>query len=94
MLPQERIGYREDRRVVEIFGQELRWPERGYGTQLNLQIYVYDFEEIEGLRELVSGRDHSIASSACMKGQWGTQVSIFFCLLCVFHERLSTYDPG
>jgi hypothetical protein len=64
--------------LVEISGHELWWPERGYGVQLNLRIYVYDVEEIEGLRELVSGRDHSIAASSCMKGQWGTQVSIFF----------------
>lgn len=64
----------EDRSVVEVLGQQLRWPERGYGAHLRLQIYVYDVEEIQGLRELVSGRDHSIASSACAKGQWGTQV--------------------
>lgn len=76
ILPQERGGYGEDRRLVEISGHELWWPERGYGVQLNLRIYVYDVEEIEGLRELVSGRDHSIAASSCMKGQWGTQVKI------------------
>lgn len=81
--PLDRGGYGEERSMVEILGQEVRWPERGYGAKLSLRIYVYDVEEIEGLRELLSGRDLSIASSACVKGQWGTQVWILLCFLCL-----------
>lgn len=81
----------EDRSVVEVLGQQLRWPERGYGAHLRLQIYVYDVEEIQGLRELVSGRDHSIASSACAKGQWGTQVKVHKLLM---ESRIRTLNKS
>jgi hypothetical protein len=35
---------------------------------------VYDESEIDGLRELMRGRDSQIMPQACVKGQWGTQV--------------------
>lgn len=53
----------------------LSWPERGYGSRLDLKIYVYEEQEIDGLRELMRGRDGRISPDACLKGQWGTQVS-------------------
>ncbi|KAF8088445.1 hypothetical protein N665_0541s0010 [Sinapis alba] len=53
-----------------------RWPERGYGSHLSLKIYVYDENEIEGLKELMYGRDGSVKTTACLKGQWGSQVKI------------------
>uniref|UniRef100_A0A803MIY5 Exostosin GT47 domain-containing protein n=1 Tax=Chenopodium quinoa TaxID=63459 RepID=A0A803MIY5_CHEQI len=52
------------------------WPEVGYGSHLNLKIYVYDENEIHGLKLLMYGRDGSISPDACVKGQWGTQVKI------------------
>lgn len=52
----------------------LRWPERGYGSHLSLKIYVYDENEIDGLKELLYGRDGSVKTTACLKGQWGSQV--------------------
>ncbi|KAI4307182.1 hypothetical protein L6164_030397 [Bauhinia variegata] len=52
------------------------WPVRGYGSQLSLKIYVYDVEEIDGLKALMYGRDGKITEDACLKGQWGTQVKI------------------
>lgn len=57
------------------------WPERGYGTHLSLKIYVYDENEIEGLKELMYGRDGKISVDMCVKGQWGTQVKIHKLLL-------------
>lgn len=66
--------YRDYGSLAGVFRQRSGWPERGYGTQLNLRIYVYETKEIDGLQELLSGRDHSIDFSACVKGQWGTQV--------------------
>ncbi|KAL0864867.1 hypothetical protein Bca101_043985 [Brassica carinata] len=50
-----------------------RWPERGYGSHLSLKIYVYDENEIYGLKELMYGRDGSVKTAACLKGQWGSQ---------------------
>lgn len=50
------------------------WPERGYGSHLSLKIYVYDENEIEGLKPLMYGKDGRITAEACLKGQWGTQV--------------------
>lgn len=74
------------------------WPERGYGTHLSLKIYVYDENEIEGLKELMYGRDGKISVDMCVKGQWGTQVSFlyssffYFCnfyyLCCYFYVEL------
>ncbi|RWV98135.1 hypothetical protein BHE74_00023394 [Ensete ventricosum] len=52
----------------------LFWPDRGYGSRLDLKIYVYEEQEIDGLRELMRGRDGGISPDACVKGQWGTQV--------------------
>lgn len=52
----------------------LSWPQRGYGTYLSLKIYVYEEHEIDGLKELLRGREGKISADACVKGQWGTQV--------------------
>jgi hypothetical protein len=38
---------------------------------------VYDESEIDGLPELMRGRDGQITPQACVKGQWGTQVFPF-----------------
>lgn len=57
----------------------LRWPERGYGARLWIKIYVYDENEIDGIKRLLYGRDGNISAQACVKGQWGTQV----CLKCM-----------
>lgn len=59
------------------------WPQRGYGTHLSLKIYVYDENEIDGLKHLLYGRDEKISPDSCLKGQWGTQVvsSIFPCVV-------------
>lgn len=54
----------------------LSWPDRGYGSQLSLKIYVYEEREIDGLTELMRGRDGRISPDSCAKGQWGTQVRI------------------
>ncbi|KAG7943077.1 hypothetical protein I3843_15G021200 [Carya illinoinensis] len=62
-------------------GGSLFWPERGYGSQLSLKIYVYDEDEIDGLKSLMYGRDGTITAEACLKGQWGTQVKIHKLLL-------------
>ncbi|XP_042381249.1 probable beta-1,4-xylosyltransferase IRX10 [Zingiber officinale] len=59
----------------------LSWPERSYGSRLDLKIYVYEEQEIDGLRELMRGRDGRIPPDACLKGQWGTQVKIHQLLL-------------
>ncbi|XP_022894261.1 probable glucuronosyltransferase GUT1 isoform X1 [Olea europaea var. sylvestris] len=63
------------------FGDSVGWPDRGYGTHLNLKIYVYDENEIEGLKLLLYGREGKISPEACIKGQWGTQVKIHRLLL-------------
>ncbi|XP_010911715.1 probable glucuronoxylan glucuronosyltransferase F8H isoform X2 [Elaeis guineensis] len=57
------------------------WPERGYGSRLDLKIYVYEEREVDGLRELMRGRDGNISPQACLKGQWGTQVKVHQLLL-------------
>ncbi|THU59633.1 hypothetical protein C4D60_Mb07t04130 [Musa balbisiana] len=59
----------------------LFWPDRGYGSRLDLKIYVYEEKEIDGLRELMRGRDGRVSPDACVKGQWGTQVKIHQLLL-------------
>ncbi|ERN19913.1 probable beta-1,4-xylosyltransferase IRX10 [Amborella trichopoda] len=59
----------------------LNWPEHGYGSSLSLRIYVYEEREIDGLKNLLYGRDGSITANACLKGQWGTQVKIHQLLL-------------
>lgn len=55
-------------------GGSLLWPQLGYGAQLHLRIYIYEEDEIEGLKELMYGRDGKISADSCVKGQWGTQV--------------------
>lgn len=55
-------------------GGSLSWPQRGYGTYLFLKIYIYEEYEIDGLKELLRGREGKISADACLKGQWGTQV--------------------
>ncbi|KAK9160212.1 hypothetical protein Syun_006553 [Stephania yunnanensis] len=62
-------------------GRSVSWPERGYGPYLSLKIYVYEEDEIDGLRELMRGRDGRVSAEACVKGQWGTQVKIHELLL-------------
>ncbi|KAJ9146184.1 hypothetical protein P3X46_028485 [Hevea brasiliensis] len=57
-------------------GGSLSWPQRGYGTYLSLKIYVYEEYEIDGLKELLRGREGKISADSCIKGQWGTQVKI------------------
>lgn len=57
------------------------WPDRGFGSSLDLKIYVYGEDEIVGLRELMRGRDGKITADVCVKGQWGTQVKIHQLLL-------------
>ena len=64
-------------------GEFLSWPDRGYGSQLSLKIYVYEEDEIDGLKSLLYGRDGSIPAEACVAGQWGTQV--FSCSVAVSH---------
>lgn len=64
--------------VVFTGGGSLFWPERGYGSHLSLKIYVYDEDEIDGLKSLMYGRDGTITAEACLKGQWGTQVNSVF----------------
>ncbi|GAB2269891.1 hypothetical protein Dimus_004810 [Dionaea muscipula] len=55
----------------------ISWPVRGYGSHLDLKIYVYDDDdEIDGLKDLMYGRDGKISPDLCIKGQWGTQVKI------------------
>ncbi|KAE8659017.1 nodulin MtN3 family protein [Hibiscus syriacus] len=59
----------------------LLWPERGYGSHLSLKIYVYDENEIDGLKLLLYGRDGSVSTDDCLKGQWASQVKIHRLLL-------------
>lgn len=72
--------YRSKNDVVRFSdsGGALFWPERGYGTHLSLKIYVYDENEINGLKHLLFGRDDMISPDSCVKGQWGTQVISLF----------------
>ncbi|KAI3933787.1 hypothetical protein MKW92_038029 [Papaver armeniacum] len=51
------------------------------GNQLSLKIYVYEENEIDGLKELMYGRDGQITVDSCFKGQGGTQVKIHQMLL-------------
>ncbi|XP_062117852.1 probable glucuronosyltransferase Os01g0926700 isoform X1 [Humulus lupulus] len=62
-------------------GGDLSWPQRGYGPHLDLKIYVYDEDEVDGLKALMYGRDGRITPKDCLKGQWGTQVKIHKLLL-------------
>lgn len=55
----------------------VRWPRRGYGSYISLKIYIYDENEIDGLKQLLYGRDGTISADSCLKGQWGTQVIQF-----------------
>ena len=55
-------------------GGQLLWPEQGYGSHLSLNIYVYDENKIDGLKDLLYGRDGTVSTNACLKGQWGSQV--------------------
>ncbi|KAI4371800.1 hypothetical protein MLD38_010108 [Melastoma candidum] len=45
----------------------------GHEDRLSLKLYVYEEDEIDGLRPLLYGRDGKIAADDCVKGQWGTQ---------------------
>ena len=38
-------------------GRDLSWPQRIYGPHLDLKIYVYDENEVDGLKALMYGRD-------------------------------------
>ncbi|XP_010056878.2 probable glycosyltransferase At5g25310 [Eucalyptus grandis] len=57
-------------------GGAFAWPRRGYGDRLSLRIYVYEEDEVDGLKALLSGRDGRISPESCVKGQWGSQVKI------------------
>eukprot|EP00258_Populus_trichocarpa_P040353 XP_024456372.1 probable glucuronoxylan glucuronosyltransferase F8H isoform X2 [Populus trichocarpa] len=72
-------------------GGYLSWPQMGYGTHLSLKIYVYEEDEIDGLKELLRGREGKISADACVKGQWGTQVKIHRLLL---QSRFRTRKKG
>jgi len=56
--------------VVHVSHPQLQWGQ----SQLSLKIYIYEPEEINGLNELLHGRDGKVTEEACLKGQWGTQV--------------------
>ncbi|XP_004237727.1 probable beta-1,4-xylosyltransferase IRX10 [Solanum lycopersicum] len=75
--------YRSKNDVIRFSdsGGSIFWPQRGYGTHLSLKIYVYDENEIDGLKHLLYGRDRKISPDSCVKGQWGTQVKIHRMLL-------------
>ncbi|KAK9748855.1 hypothetical protein RND81_02G085500 [Saponaria officinalis] len=62
-------------------GRPFSWPEIGYGSYLRVKIYVYGEDEVDGLKELLYGRDRRISPESCVKGQWGTQVKIHRMLL-------------
>jgi putative beta-1,4-xylosyltransferase IRX10 len=75
----------ENDAVLQHSGGLFAWPHRGFGTHLSLKIYVYDENEIEGLKLLLYGRDGKISPEACIKGQWGTQVgSLWRVFICLF----------
>lgn len=69
------VQFRSGDGVVGFTGGE--WPLRGYGPHLSVKIYVYDENEIDGLKQLLYGRDGKISADSCLKGQWGTQVHFF-----------------
>lgn len=50
------------------------WPQKGYGSHIDIKIYVYDENEIEGLKPLMYGKEGVIDVGICYQGQWGTQV--------------------
>ncbi|GLU07066.1 hypothetical protein SLE2022_240420 [Rubroshorea leprosula] len=52
------------------------WPQRGYGSYIDIKIYVYEENEIEGLKPLMYGKEGVIDVGICYQGQWGTQVKI------------------
>ncbi|GKV31057.1 hypothetical protein SLEP1_g39798 [Rubroshorea leprosula] len=52
------------------------WPQRGYGSHIDIKIYVYDENEIEGLKPLMYGKEGVIDVGICYQGQWGAQVKI------------------
>ncbi|XVF37094.1 hypothetical protein REPUB_Repub19eG0115800 [Reevesia pubescens] len=82
ILNPDRSSQNVNLQVAKINGAgHLLWPERGYGSHLSLKIYVYDENEIDGLKHLLYGRDGTISSNACLKGQWGSQVKIHMLLL-------------
>ncbi|KAF8717048.1 hypothetical protein HU200_026159 [Digitaria exilis] len=56
---------------------------------VDLRIYVYAEDEIQGLRALLRGRDGTVAAATCLKGQWGTQVKIHQLLL---KSRFRTFN--
>ncbi|OMO50599.1 Exostosin-like protein [Corchorus capsularis] len=81
-LDQERPSSNVNLRVAKTDdGGHLLWPERGYGSHLSLKIYVYSENEIDGLKHLLYGRDGTVSTNACLKGQWGSQVKIHKLLL-------------
>ncbi|XP_037423195.1 probable glucuronosyltransferase Os03g0107900 [Triticum dicoccoides] len=55
----------------------------------HLRVYVYAEDEVDGLRELLRGRDGAVSAATCLKGQWGTQVKIHQLLL---RSRYRTLD--
>nr|XP_043606435.1 probable glucuronoxylan glucuronosyltransferase F8H isoform X2 [Erigeron canadensis] len=67
------------------------WPHRGYGSYIDIKIYVYDENEIDGLKLLLYGRDGTISPQSCLKGQWGTQVKIHRLLL---KSRFRTHNKA
>lgn len=69
------------RKLFPFNGRYLSWPERGFGSHLSLKIYVYDENEIEGLKPLMYGKEGKVDVNICYLGQWGTQVKIHRLLL-------------
>ncbi|EPS73727.1 hypothetical protein M569_01029 [Genlisea aurea] len=61
---------------VDQNGNSKSFAYRTYSGRLNLKVYVYDEDEIEGLRLLLYGRHGNISAENCVKGQWGTQVKL------------------
>lgn len=64
-------------------GGDLSWPD--------LKIYVYDEDEVDGLKALMYGRDGRITPKDCLKGQWGTQVfslSLSLLFSCLVAEKM------
>ncbi|MQM16486.1 hypothetical protein Taro_049444 [Colocasia esculenta] len=77
-----RVHSASDARHLDPFaGGGLAWPDRAYGSELSFKIFVYEEGEIDGLRELMRGRDGTISPDSCIRGQWGTQVKIHRLLL-------------
>ncbi|XP_058097321.1 probable beta-1,4-xylosyltransferase IRX10 [Magnolia sinica] len=73
--------YGDQPHSVDVGSGGFPWPDRGYGSHLSLKIYVYEEKEVDGLNELMRGRDGKISADSCLKGQWGTQVKIHRFLL-------------